>query len=474
MRSIERTLLAWLMGALLLGGLLVAIVTYVVTLDEMNEVFDADLKNVAQSIARYHRAAYDASRHDALVLPERSDTPEDVEIVTLTWTADGVRVYASDPRVKLPFSRTEGLARLDVDGEAWIVHSSVAADGVAQAAQRVSQRHQMAAESAAKVFPPMLALVVVLGGLLLFGLRRGLQPLGDAARDVAARSARSMLPIATDGVPREIKPLVQSINELLGRLSEAFSAQRRFLADAAHELRTPVTALRLQVHLLRRSDSPAARQDALDELEQGVIRSERMVQQLLAVARSEPDGQVMRVEQVSLDDLVRCAVSDFSLKAELCRIDLGARVGSNIAVQADAHQLRVLLDNLVENALRYTPPGGVVDVDADLQDGRPRLRIVDNGPGIPVAERERVFDRFYRGADAHSLAPEGGGSGLGLAIVRAIAERHHASVSLHTPTGHGGLEVRVVFPQIVPTAQGAIRVRGSAPGRTGPIREPPG
>ena len=448
MRSIERTLLAWLMGALALGGLLVAVVTYVVTLDEMNEVFDADLKNVAQSVARYHRAAYDARRHDALQLPERDDTPEDVEIVTLTWTADGERVYASDPRVKLPFSRTEGLARLDVDGEAWIVYSSVAADGVAQAAQRVSQRHQMAAESGAKVFPPMLVLVVVVGGLLVFGLRRGLQPLGDTARDVAARSARSMLPIAADGVPREIKPLVLSINDLLGRLSEAFAAQRRFLADAAHELRTPVTALRLQVHLLRRSDSPAARQDALDELEQGVIRSERMVQQLLAVARSEPDGEAMRVEQVSLDDLVRSVVSDFALKAEHRRIDLGARVGAGIEVQADAHQLRVLLDNLVENALRYTPAGGVVDVEADLQDGRPRLRVVDNGPGIPVAERERVFDRFYRGEDAQSLAPESGGSGLGLAIVRAIAERHHASVSLHLPEAHRGLEVRIVFSQL--------------------------
>ncbi|WP_457329528.1 sensor histidine kinase [Rhizobacter sp. P5_C2] len=448
MRSIERYLLAWLMGALALGGLLVAIVTYVVTLDEMNEVFDADLKNVAQSVARYHLAAYDARRHDALVLPERTDTPDDVEIVTLTWTDEGERVYASDPRVKLPFSNIEGLARLEVDGEEWIVYSSVAPDGVAQAAQRVSQRHQMAAESGAKVFPPMLVLVIVVGGLLLFGLRRGLQPLGDAARDVAARSARSMLPIATDGVPREIKPLVLSINDLLGRLSESFAAQRRFLADAAHELRTPVTALRLQVHLLRRSDSPTSRQDALDELEQGVIRSERMVQQLLAVARSEPDGESMRVEQVSLDDLVRSAVSDFAAKAEHRGIDLGARVGAGIMARADAHQLRVLLDNLVENALRYTPSRGVVDVEADLQDGRPRLRVVDNGPGIPEAERERVFDRFYRGVDAQTLAPDSGGSGLGLAIVQAIAERQHANVSLHTPQAHRGLEVRVVFSQL--------------------------
>ena len=445
MRSIERYLLAWLMGALALGGVLVALVTYVVTLDEMNEVFDAGLKNIAQSVGRYHRSAYDSSRHDALALPDRTDTPDDVEIVTLTWTADGVRVYASDPRVKLPFSRLEGLARLDVDGEAWIVYTSVADDGVAQAAQRVAQRHQMAAESGAKVFPPMLVLVVVVGGLLVFGLRRGLQPLGLAARDVAARSAQSLLPIAADRVPREIKPLVSSINDLLGRLSQAFAAQRRFLADAAHELRTPVTALRLQLHLLRRSDHPAAREDALNELEQGVNRSQRLIEQLLAVARSEPDGEALRTGPVNLDELVRAVVADFSLKAEHRQIDLGARTGADVIAHADANPLRVLLDNLVENALRYTPPGGIVDVVADRQDGRPRLRVIDNGPGIPPAEQARVFDRFYRGEAAQLLAPDAGGSGLGLAIVRAIAERHRAGVSLHTPESGRGLEVRVVF-----------------------------
>jgi signal transduction histidine kinase len=445
MRSIERYLLVWMMAALALGGVLVAVVTYVVTLEEMNEVFDADLKNVAESVGRYHRFTYDIDRDAPPALPERSDTPDDVEIVTLTWTRDGRRIYASDPRVKVPFSDREGMSHPRVEGQDWIVYSSVGVQGVAQAAQRVSQRRQMAAESGAKVFPPMLVLVVVVGGLLLFGLRRGLRPLDRAANDVAARSARSLQPIPVGAVPREIKPLVASINDLLGRLAVSFSAQRRFLADAAHELRTPVTALRLQVQLLRRSSDEASRERALHELERGIARSQRLIEQLLSVARSEPDGEGRRHESVDLGELARSVVADFSARAEQCDIDLGARVHTKVMAQADPDQLLVLLNNLVENALRYTPRGGIVDVEASMHEGAPTLRVVDNGPGIPHAERERVFDRFYRGEDAQAQAPDAGGSGLGLAIVRAIAQGHHAQVSLHTPATDRGLEVRVVF-----------------------------
>jgi signal transduction histidine kinase len=228
----------------------------------------------------------------------------------------------------------------------------------------------------------------------------------------------------------------------------SFSAQRRFLADAAHELRTPVTALRLQLQLLRRSGDETSRERALHELERGIARSQRLIEQLLSVARSEPDGEGRRHEVIDLGELVRLVVADFSARAEQRCIDLGARTEAMVVTQADPDQLQVLLNNLVENALRYTPSGGVVDVEAVMHEGAPMLRVVDNGPGIPDAERERVFDRFYRGEDAQALAPDAGGSGLGLAIVRAIAQGHHAQVSLHTPVSKRGLEVRVVFGSV--------------------------
>ncbi len=449
MRSIERTLLAWILGALTLGAVLVALVTYLVTLEEMHEVFDADLKNVAEAVASYHHAGYGVGGTQRIVSPQRTDVPDDSEIVTLTWTPQGQKVFASDPRVQMPFIPTEGLSRPVVQGEAWTVYSSVNAEGVAQAAQRVSARQEMASESAGKVFPPLIGLVAVVGGLLVFGLRRGLRPLDGAAQDIAQRSARSLEPITLVDVPKEITPLVTSINGLMSRLAVAFATQRRFLADAAHELRTPVTALRLQLQLLQRSENDAERAQALAELGSGIARSQRLVEQLLHVARSEPDGEEMRLESVDLTERVRSVVGALSPKADLCGIDLGANCppGSNgIVVEGDVEQITVLLNNLVENALRYTPAGGVVDVEATLREGAPVLRVADTGPGIPEVERARVFDRFYRGTDAAALARDGGGSGLGLAIVRAIAERHGAVVGLHTPAQGQGLEVLVRFP----------------------------
>jgi two-component system, OmpR family, sensor kinase len=259
--------------------------------------------------------------------------------------------------------------------------------------------------------------------------------------------ATSLEPIPTDTVPREISPLVESTNGLMARLSLALSTQRRFLADAAHELRTPVTALRLQLQLLKRAKDEADRAEAVAELEAGIDRSQSLIEKLLHVARFEHDGEQMRREQVDLAELVRSVVGAMSAKADHRGLDLGAAGDAKVFVEGDAGQLTVLLNNLVENALRYTPAGGVVDVEAALMEGRPTLRVVDTGPGIPEPERERVFGRFYRGMHASGQAPESGGTGLGLAIVKAIAELHGAVVTLHVPQTGCGLEVRVVFAQ---------------------------
>lgn len=446
MRSIERTLLAWILGALSLGAMVVALITYQVTLEEMHEVFDAELKNVAEAVASYHDAGQGSGARLAITSPKRSDPPGEYEIATMTWTLQGEPVFSSDSRVSLPFTTVEGLSHPTVQGDAWIVYTSVGAQGVAQAAQRVASRQDMAGESAAKVFPPLIGLVVVVGGLLVFGLRRGLKPLDGAARDVAQRSARSLEPITLDDVPKEITPLVASINDLMRRLAVTFGTQRRFLADAAHELRTPITALRLQLQLLQRSPDDAARELAAAELAAGIDRSQRLVEQLLEVARLEPDGERTRRVPLDLAKLVRETVSVFSIKADHLGLDLGADAPGEVMILGDANQLTVLLNNLVENALRYTPAGGVVDVAAGFLDGVPALRVVDNGPGIVDADRERVFERFYRCEGAASQSGDGGGSGLGLAIVRAIAERHGARVSLQTPPAGPGLEVRVLFP----------------------------
>jgi two-component system, OmpR family, sensor kinase len=448
MRSIQRYLLAWTLGALVFGSVLMAVLTYRVTLSEMNEVFDVHLREIAEAIGTFDHAAPGRGNRagsGAMRPLDKVDLPDGSDIVITTWTPSGQRVYASDSRVLLPFKGVEGLSHPHINGERWYVYTDVSSDGVAQAAQRATTRRELAGESALTVLWPMLLLVLVVGSLLVVGLRRGLRPLERAALDVASRSATALDPISVANVPTEIAPLVQSVNDLIDRLSLAFSAQRRFLADAAHELRTPVTALRLQLQLLKRTDCPASRADALADLELGIDRTQRLIEQLLQVARAEPDGAVPHNERLDLAELVRAVVGNLSAKAQQRGIDLGAQALTGVWIQGDLDQLTVLLNNLVENALRYTPVGGVVDVAAALDGAGAVLRVVDNGPGIPESERGQVFTRFYRGQAASALARDGGGSGLGLAIVQAIAERHHAVASLHTPASGQGLEVRVVF-----------------------------
>ena len=446
MRSIERYLLVWVLGALTLGSVLLTLVIYAVTLDEMNEVFDVDLKNVAQALASYHGSEPTPSRRLLQDAAPAIATPEEYEIVTLTWSQDGERSYTSNPSAAVPLVRSTGLTRHEAGADEWIVYTVAMPGGWAQAAQRVTSRRIMARESAAQVIPPMLALVLIVAGLLSFGLRRGLKPLDAAARSVAARSVNSLTPIAADDAPRELEPMVSSINGLIGRLATAFSAQRRFLADAAHELRTPVTALRLQLQLLENARDDVQRQESLAELRAGIARSQHLIEQFLHISSAEAEGAEVRpMEQLDLGELARSTVARLSVNAEHRGIDLGAGRICGIAIEGHEDQIGLLLTNLIENALRYTDRGGVVDVHVDSDGDEAVLRVVDNGPGIPEPERERVFGRFYRGAEAPSPADDASGSGLGLAIVHAIAERHHAVVSLHTAAGGRGLEARVVF-----------------------------
>ena len=445
MRSIERYLLGWMLGALGLGAVIMALVVYLVTLDEMNEVYEADLKHVAEALGSYLHAepgtAIDAGRPS----PVRSDKADPEEIVTVLWTPAGRRLFSSDPRVAIPFMRHEALTRTRIGSEDWMLYTDVSAHGVAQAAQRLNARDATAAEAASKILPATLGVSLVITAFLIFALRRGLHPLDGAARDIAARTARAPTPLPTADVPSELAPLVQAINDLMGRLSQALDRQRRFLGDAAHELRTPVTALRLQLQLLQRSPDAAARGEALHELEQGIDRSQRLVEKLLQLARADPDVEAREPQPIDLGELVREGVGLHSRSAEQRGIDLGASTSPGLVVAGDRQDLQALLGNLIDNALRYTPAGGVVDVDAVRLDDQPTLRVIDSGPGIAPDERERVFDRFQRGRAAQQAAREHDGSGLGLAIVRAIAERHCASVSLHTAPSGQGLEVRVSF-----------------------------
>lgn len=446
MRSVQRHLLVWILSALSIGGMLLIAVSYVIALDELGEVFDENLKQVALATAAHHRfdASYEATPPPRL--PNFYGQEGDFDYVTMVWTPDGKLTYVSDPAVVLPFVNKAGLVRLNTGSEEWHIYSVQIANGVVQAAQRASSRAILAAEVASKSFLPTVLLVCVTGVLLVIALRRGLRPLDRAAQDVAARSEASLTPVPDQDLPLELRPLIGSLNGLLRRLDEAFTRERKFVADAAHGLRTPITALRLQVQLVERAPNPAARARAIADLKAGVERSQHLIEQLLELSRLDPEANLTKWESVSLADLVRSTVARLNLKAEHKDVDLGAEVLAHPSIEGDVHQLTILLDNLVANAIRYTPSGGVIDVRVSYERGKPTISVSDSGPGIPEAERERVFDRFYRGSNVPTTIDGAVGSGLGLSIVKAIAARHHASVQLGTPPGRDhGLLVSVSF-----------------------------
>jgi len=269
---------------------------------------------------------------------------------------------------------------------------------------------------------------------------RGLAPLGRITRWVGERRPDDLAPLPDSGVPQEVQPLVTALNDLLGRLHQALQAQRAFVADAAHELRTPLAALNLQAQLLGRAGNDNERHEALAELQAGLRRATRVVEQLLTLARSEPGGEERPPQPVNLAELARNVTARHLPLAEAKHIDLGiAHIDDHAIIPGDATTLETLLSNLVENAVRYTPDGGRIDVTVGSDHRETWLEVADTGPGIPPAERERVFDRFYR-----QLGTREPGSGLGLAIVRTIARRHGATVTLLDNPG-GGLRVRVAF-----------------------------
>jgi len=447
LKSIRRHLLVWLLATLSLGSIGLALVLYAVTLEEMSEVFDEQLKQVALTVLTHFEGGSPAP-----VAPPASSDLQELAFVTQVWALDGRRLFTSAPDLGIPFEGEEGYATVPARDGRWRVYTDRSAHYLIQAAQPMQARHEFAADIAIKFLIASAATVPLLAASLAYALRRGMQPLTGTSHEVERRSALSLDPIATASLPAELHPLVGSLNALMAKLSVALSAQRQFTADAAHELRTPLTALRLQVQVLLLATEERARQEAAADIRQGLDRAAHLVEQLLNLSRVEPDAMHLPQEAVDLAALVRTAVGDFSPQAEARRIDLGADIADEAAsrpeVRGNAEQLRVLLNNLIDNALRYTPPGGRVDVRlAPGASGTLRLEVVDSGPGIAPAERTRVFDRFYRGPATPGASGPTTGSGLGLAIVQAIAQRHDTTVELADGLASGdgrfGLSVRV-------------------------------
>jgi two-component system OmpR family sensor kinase len=438
MRSIRRWLLGWLIFGMAAAAAVAAFGIFHTAREEASELFDYELRTVALSLPSNLTGLGDGEHRD----PDLGGLADD-RIVIEIWDRGGELIYHS-MRAPVLARLPEGFNTVERGDYHWRTFGVDQKDRYVQVAQPVSVREDLALKLALHTLWPLALLVPVTIVLVLLVVARGLGPIGGLSRALSTRSIDSLEPLRLDGsVPVEIKPLVQALNDLLQRLHTASQAQRTFIADAAHELRSPLAALKLQLQAASRDGSLKGEGQTLERVEGRVNRIIHLVQQLLTLAR-EDAHPVTSMAPVSLRRIGEQAVGDLSLLAETKEIDLGlecegARTPNDAyMVLAEPHGMSVLLGNLINNSIRHTPRGGRVDVILKRAGERVGFEVVDSGSGIPEAELERVFDRFYRGEEAR-----GDGSGLGLAIVSRIAERHQLGLSLRNNEGQPGLCVAV-------------------------------
>lgn len=423
MNSINARLLAALIVLVALVSLLAAAVTYRRVLNETSTLFDYQLRQMALSL-----------RSQISVAPRIELPPDqgDADFVVQIWNPFGANVYLSRPGLPLINQIVLGYADLFLRGEAWRAYGLQTADGVIEIAQPLRVRESLARSAALRVVVPLVLLLPVMIAAVAWIVRRGLLPLRRVTAEVQQRDVRTLTPLRSDDLPLEIEPLVGELNRLLARLQDAFAAQRAFISDAAHELRSPLTALRLQLQLLERAPHEAARREALTRLGAAIERAIHLVGQLLTLARSEPQAAAAPLEPVDLAAAAALGIADTHALALARHTDIGLEASSGAWVSGDAEALRTLVRNLTDNAVRYTPEGGTVRVRCSKVNDAVILEVCDTGPGIAPGDRSRVFDRFFRRAPGQES-----GTGLGLAIVKAIAERHGGTVQLDAAPGGG-------------------------------------
>jgi two-component system OmpR family sensor kinase len=340
----------------------------------------------------------------------------------------------------LPATLPDGLQTLEVGGETFRVLAGTTAAGERFAvAQEAGFRDEIARDAAFRSVMPFLILMPVLLLIVADLVRKMFRPIAALSKEIDQRAEQELHPVEDRHLPVEVRPFAVAINRLLARVGQSMESQRRFVADAAHELRSPLTALKLQLQAVRRAGDYAARRAALEALGAGIERATHLVEQLLTLARSDPAAGAPSLRDVDLSEAVRLAVADVVPIAVARAITLELDADAGITLRGDATALRILARNLVDNAVRYSPGGARVEVRLSATPDGPQLQVDDSGPGIPAAERSRVFDRFYR----RETGTESG-SGLGLAIVKAIAEQHGARVAL-ADSPLGGLRVTVRF-----------------------------
>ncbi len=432
--SLRGRLLWFLLAAISIAAIAQAVIAYRSALSDADQIFDYHMQQMALSLRGGAPLANTEARYGGAGDPENND------LVVQVWTPDGVQVFRTVTRAQLPQLAVLGFSNVEANGTTYRIFSVQTNSQTVQVAQDMAVRRHMASSLALRTVAPIALMVPLLMLAVWWVISGSLKPVARVQAQVAARQADDLSPVSEAGLPDEVRPLVQELNLLFGRVQTAFDAQQNFVADAAHELRTPLAALKLQVAGLERAEDADTRAVAVGRLTAGIERATRLVEQLLVLARQE-EGAMAQAGQVDLTALAGQALAEMAGAAQAHQIDLGLQHADQASVGGHADALLILIRNLLDNAIKYTPSGGRVDLEVRMAAGAAVLEVHDSGPGIAEAERERVFDRFYRIAGSSA-----GGSGLGLAIIKTIADRHGATLSLGQSPHLKGLLARVSFP----------------------------
>ena len=427
-RSLQRHLSLVLGTVVLLSGLVAAIASFSLAYSEAKEFQDDMLRQIAilsldAKVASAAANLQQQAQNNAAI----NDPESYVTILHLPQDA---------PPGWLTHNLSPGMHTVDVGSARLRVYMR---DGKSEKRivvfQPTDARDEIALDSALRTLVPLLLLLPVLVWLIVRIIRSELAPIAQLSTSLDKQSADRPQPLSSNNLPQEITPFVDAINRLLERINQLMGQQRRFIADAAHELRSPLTALSVQAQNLRQAQSLEAMQERLVPLQAGIERARQLTEQMLSLARTQAENSEETLVNVSL--LARELIADYLPLAEVKRIDLGLEEVAPLVIHASPEVLGLIIKNALENALKYTPEGGEVTLRLLTENDSAVIEVIDSGDGIPVSERELVFGAYYRMPNTM-----GEGSGLGLAIAREAANRLGGKVSLHARENGNGLIVR--------------------------------
>jgi two-component system sensor histidine kinase TctE len=463
LRSLRGQLLIWLLGPLLCVTAFNAWSGYLNAQAIAGQITDRMLLASASAIAEQVKAGDGVV--EALIPPSALEifATDDNDHVAYAVTGPDGTLLAGDADLASLAAQPSGLQPLYANPvfrkqpmRSVALRQKLASDDPSQTAlvvvgETLQSYHRIAGDIWRRNCMQQLGLVAIAGGLTWFGLNRGLRPLTRLGSALLEREPYGLEPLPASGLQTELQPVVSALNEALARVRHQIANQRRFIADAAHQLRTPLTLLKTQASVGSREDDIHAAREALGAVVSTTDALTRLTNQLLTLARTEADHVSAVYAPVDLMGLVHQVIDQFARRAIANRIEIGfASNGSDVRIRGEPTLLRELVVNLLDNALKYTPENGEVTVDLACSGDTVVLRVGDTGIGIPVAEQARVFERFYR-----VLGTGVEGSGLGLAIVAEVVRLHLGQVSLFNRADSPGLCVEVRFPAMQPQAAAA-------------------